>query len=97
MYNKDFIKYEKLKAELAHLQNLCPSQYFAVKKCPSENLKEGERCVQGRFHVPRVQYPCIHYFTGNCKYGMNCHFSHHIRRQNVRPEPNKGTCRKLYF
>lgn len=95
MYNKDFIKYEKLKQELNLIQQMCPNQYFAVDKCTKEQNEP--KCKNGRVHVERYQYPCIHYFTGNCKYGMNCHFSHHIRRQILRPEPIKGTCKKLYY
>jgi len=34
---------------------------------------------------------------GNCKYGFNCLFSHSIKRQIVKPEPAKETCRKLYY
>lgn len=33
MYNKEFLKYEKLKGELEMLKNLCANQYFAVEKC----------------------------------------------------------------
>lgn len=94
MYNKDFIKHEKLKGELIRIQGLCAQQYFAVDKCPGA---PGHKCKNEKLHVERFQYPCIHYFTGNCKYGMNCHFSHHIRRQIARPEPNKDTCKKLYY
>lgn len=95
MYNKDFIKYEKLKAELQGIQNLCPNQYFTTEKCPT--TQAGTKCPRDRFHVDRHSYPCIHYFAGNCKYGMNCFFSHHIRRFIPRPEPEKDTCKKLYY
>ena len=94
MYNKDFIRFEKLKQELNRLQTLCPNQYFAVEKC---SAPLNNKCVNDRLHVDRFLYPCIHYFTGNCKYGMNCHFQHHIKRQIPRPEPQKETCKKLYF
>ena len=90
MFNKDFLKYEKLKGELQWIERLCPQQYFAVEKCETN-----QKC--GKNHVDRCYYPCIHYFTGNCKYGFNCHFSHHIRRQITRPEPAKDTCKKLYY
>lgn len=94
MYNRDFIKNERLKADLAALKDYCPQQYFAVEKCQAPLHT---KCKNERVHVDRYLYPCIHYFTGNCKYGMNCHFSHHIRREISRPEPNKDTCKKLYY
>lgn len=94
MFNKDFMKYERLKQELFRIQGYCPQQYFAVQKCPGDPKSQ---CQNDRLHVERYMYPCIHYFTGNCKYGMNCHFSHHIRRQIMRPEPSKDTCKKLYY
>lgn len=87
--NQDFVKYEKLKHELNMIQQLCPRQYFAVNKC------DGNGCQ--KLHVEECFYPCIHYFTGNCKYGFNCHYSHNIRRRIPRPEPQKETCRKLYY
>ncbi len=71
------------------IKNLCANQYFAVDKC---NKKE---CV--KTHVDRCFYPCIHYYLGNCKYGFSCHFSHSLKRQITRPEPNKETCKKLYY
>ena len=98
MQNVDFIKYEKLKQELYQIQNYCPHQYFAVEKCTGKvKDAQGNDVGCGRLHVDRYMYPCIHYFTGNCKYGMNCHFSHHIKRQIIRPAPNADTCRKLYY
>lgn len=88
MYNKEFLKFEKLKSELQEIKSYCGQQYFALEKCPGN-------C--GKNHVDPCFYPCIHYFTGNCKYGFNCHFSHRLRRQVAKPEPNKDTCKKLYY
>ena len=90
MYNKEFLKFEKLKGELQSIRGYCGHQYFAVEKCPGP-----QGCAKQ--HVDRCFYPCIHYFTGNCKYGFNCHFSHSLRRQVIRPEPDKDTCKKLYY
>lgn len=90
MYNKEFFKFEKLKSELELIKCLCPDQYFSVEKCPSPN-----NCK--RNHVPQYYYPCIHFYSGNCKYGFNCRFSHSIKRQIVRPEPAKETCKKQYY
>lgn len=50
MYNKDFIKYEKLKQELNRIQGLCPQQYFAVEKC-TKDVNDGGKCKNDRFHV----------------------------------------------
>ncbi len=33
MYNKEFLKFEKLKSELDMVKNLCAQQYFSVEKC----------------------------------------------------------------
>ena len=82
MYNKEFLKYEKLKSELDMIKNLCANQYFSVEKCKGE-----KDC--GKKHVDRCFYPCIHYYMGNCKYGFSCHFSHALKRQINRPEPTK--------
>ncbi len=90
MFNKEFLKYEHLKHELKMINGYCGKQYFAVNKC-----KNPQEC--GKRHVERCFYPCIHYYMGNCKYGFNCHFSHSIRRQIVRPEPVPETCKKLYY
>ena len=90
MYNKQFLKYERLKSELDLIKNLCPEQYFAVTKCSNPS-----KC--GKQHVDRCYYPCIHFYMGNCKYGFNCLFSHSIKRQIVRPEPPKQLCKKLYY
>lgn len=90
MYNKEFLRFEKLKGELEMVKNLCANQYFAFDKCPRK-----EAC--GKHHVERCFYPCIHYYMGNCKYGFSCHFSHALKRQITRPEPTKETCKKLYY
>lgn len=89
MYNKEFMKFERLKMELENIKNLCSEQYFAVNKCPNSSV-----CHKN--HVDRSMYPCIHYYMGNCKYGFNCLFSHYIKRQIVKPEPSKDICRRLY-
>jgi len=96
MYNKEFLKYERLKSELESIKNLCADQYFAVNKC---SLGQGQNLLGkcGKLHVERYNYPCIHFYMGNCKYGFNCLFSHSIKRQVVKPEPSKDICRKLYY
>ncbi len=71
------------------IKNMCPKQYFAVDKCHQK--------ICEKQHVDRCFYPCIHYYMGNCKYGFNCLFSHSIKRQIVKPEPAKETCKKLYY
>ncbi len=95
MYNKEFLKFERLKSELESIKNLCADQYFAVNKCPGAPTQQGPKC--GKLHVERCFYPCIHFYMGNCKYGFNCLFSHAIKRQIVKPEPPKEICRKLYY
>ena len=98
MYNKEFLKYERLKNELENIKTLCADQYFAVNKCPSAGPgQQGQQCKGGKQHVERYLYPCIHFYMGNCKYGFNCLFSHSIKRQIVKPEPPKEICRKLYY
>jgi hypothetical protein len=89
MYNKEFLKYERLKTELETIKNFCSEQYFAVAKC------SGGKC--GKSHVDRCYYPCVHFYMGNCKYGFNCLFSHSIKRQIVKPEPANELCKKLYY
>ena len=54
--------------EMNVLSALCARQYFSVPRC------KDSQCTKQ--HVQRVYYPCIHYYLGNCKYGMNCKFSH---------------------
>ena len=96
MYNKEFLKYERLKNELEGIKGLCADQYFAVSKCAGGQGPNGlSKC--GKNHVDRCYYPCIHFYMGNCKYGFNCLFSHSIKRQIVKPEPPKEICRKLYL
>lgn len=57
--------------ELNTLSNLCSSQYFTINRC-----RDPAQCTKQ--HVQRVYYPCIHYYLGNCKYGMNCKFAHNL-------------------
>lgn len=50
MYNKEFLKYEKLKNELEIIKGLCADQYFAVSKC---QLGQGPNTLGkcGKIHV----------------------------------------------
>ena len=57
--------------ELNTVSTLCARQYFSVPKC-----RDQAECT--KTHVHRVYYPCIHYYLGNCKYGMNCKFAHNL-------------------
>ena len=70
--------------ELNFLGTLCPRQYFSVPRC-----KDQAQCNKN--HVQRVYYPCIHYYLGNCKYGMNCKFSH-VLVAKVPPASEDNVC-----
>ncbi len=85
MYNKEFLKYERLKNELEVIKNFCADQYFAVSKCQGGPPGPNGQAKCGKIHVERSIYPCIHFYMGNCKYGFNCLFSHSIKRQIVKP------------
>lgn len=87
MINNEFTKFEQLRNELEFLKTLCPNQYFKVKRCRNSCKK---------IHVDKSCYPCIYFYSGVCKDGMNCEFAHTIRRIIAKPTPASDICRTMF-